>query len=93
MEAMDPLAAITHLASKAVLDQLHGVIRETVPDPRVLSDWQVNRIAQAVAAQAEEAARLERPRQRRREWMLLIVGLIAGALLSIPVGIWVNHIS
>ncbi|MGI5293177.1 hypothetical protein ACQEVF_59065 [Nonomuraea polychroma] len=89
---MDILPMLTW-TTQHLPDRVAQSIRETVPDPRVLSDWQVSQIAQAVAATVEEAARLDRPRQRRREWMLLIVGLIAGALLSIPVGIWVNSIT
>ncbi|WP_433419766.1 hypothetical protein ACQP1V_06295 [Microtetraspora malaysiensis] len=58
-----------------------------------MSDEQANKIARAAAAETEAAALAERPRQRRREWMLLLVGLIAGALVSIPIGIWVNSIS
>jgi hypothetical protein len=57
--------------------------------PAQISDEQVAAIAQAVAAQAEA----ERPRQRRREWKLIVVSLIAGALLSVPIGILVNLIS
>ncbi|MET8991354.1 hypothetical protein ABZW49_38380 [Nonomuraea wenchangensis] len=79
--------------SQYLTERVARSVREAVPDPRVLTDWQVSQIAYAVAAQVEEAARLDRPRQRRRDWMLTIVGLIAGALLSIPIGIWINSIS
>lgn len=87
---MDPISVIAHLATTG---QIRGMIRAAVPDPAVISDWQIDRIAQTIAIKAEEAARLERPRQRRREWALLLIGLVAGALLSIPIGIWVNSIS
>ncbi|MFG1966913.1 hypothetical protein [Nonomuraea sp. NPDC049028] len=89
---MDIVPLITW-TSQYLSDRVARSIRETIPDPRVLSNWQVSQIAQAVTAQIEEAARLDRPRQRRREWMLTIVGLIAGALISIPIGIWINSIS
>ncbi len=93
MKAMDIIFPLLNWTQQYLSTQVAQSIRETVPDPKVLSDWQVSQIAQAVAYTVEEAARRERPRQRRREWMLTIVGLIAGALLSIPIGIWINSIT
>ncbi|MFC7380882.1 hypothetical protein [Sphaerisporangium rhizosphaerae] len=31
--------------------------------------------------------------ERRREWGFFLAGLLASAMISIPIGIWVNHIS
>ncbi|TMR91450.1 hypothetical protein [Nonomuraea basaltis] len=59
----------------------------------MFSGKDVDKIADALAVRAQEAARLEVPRQRRREWVLLIIGVIAGALVSIPIGTWVSAIS
>lgn len=73
-------------------DGIREVVRQTLPED-ALTDPQIDKLADALSARAEAAALAERPRQRRREWTLLIIGLIAGALLSIPIGIWVNSIS
>ncbi|MGR6915401.1 hypothetical protein ACU635_14245 [[Actinomadura] parvosata] len=90
---MDFLTPLVVTTVQALQERIAETVRETVPDPRLLSDWQVSHIAQAVAAQIEEAGRNERARQRRREWKLAIFSLIAGALISIPIGIWINNIS
>ncbi|WP_336214442.1 hypothetical protein [Nonomuraea sp. LPB2021202275-12-8] len=73
-------------------DGIRDVVRKALPET-TLTDPQIDRLADALTARAEAAALVERPRQRRREWMLLIVGLMAGALVSIPIGIWINSIT
>ncbi|MEU8276481.1 hypothetical protein ACFYOK_35995 [Microbispora bryophytorum] len=80
---------------KAGKSPLLNALVETVRDvlPPIVSDDHVEKIAAALAKKLEAAALAERPRQRRREWMLLLIGLIAGAILSMPIGIWVNSIS
>jgi hypothetical protein len=79
--------------ARAVNNQvISTVIRTHMPDPPI-SDYHIHLIAQALANKIDEAAVQSKPRQRRREWILLLIGLIAGALLSIPVGIWVNSLS
>ncbi|MEV6160189.1 hypothetical protein AB0L53_58625 [Nonomuraea sp. NPDC052129] len=94
MEAVDNWYLLKQAVSPAnFFGQLRGAIRKAVPDTAVLSDIQIAKIAHAVVQQAENAARLERLRQRRREWTLLIIGAVIGGLLSIPIGIWVNSIS
>ncbi|MEV1000965.1 hypothetical protein [Nonomuraea sp. NPDC050202] len=77
----------SHRGSRPVRD--HFRHDRDATSPARISDEQVAAITQAVAAQAEA----ERPRQRRRKWMLLIIGLVTGALVSIPIGIVVNLIS
>jgi hypothetical protein len=69
---------------------ISGAIRNASPE---MSTEQVEKIAQAVFARIEAAALPVRRRQRRREWKLVIISLIASALLSIPIGIWINSIS
>ncbi len=66
--------------------------RELIPNPEI-SDAQIEKLAQALADKAEATARIERLHQRRRDWKLLIIGLIAGAVVSIPIGIWINIIT
>ncbi|MET9245641.1 hypothetical protein [Nonomuraea sp. NPDC003709] len=66
------------------------MIRNASPE---MSTEQVAKIAQAIVAQLEAAALPARRRQRRREWKLFIISLVASALLSIPIGIWINSIS
>ncbi|MEU7891715.1 hypothetical protein AB0B45_02495 [Nonomuraea sp. NPDC049152] len=88
----EPHGIIRGIVAHGGTTTIYNAIRDVAPASEI-SDEQVEKIAQALAAKAEAAALAERPRQRRREWMLLIVGLIGGALLSIPIGIWINSIS
>ncbi|MGW6505262.1 hypothetical protein [Nonomuraea angiospora] len=69
---------------------ISGMIRNASPE---MGTEQVAKIAQAIVAQLEAAALPARRRQRRREWKLFIISLVASALLSIPIGIWINSIS
>ncbi|AQZ62736.1 hypothetical protein BKM31_15860 [[Actinomadura] parvosata subsp. kistnae] len=83
-----------HLDLRSTVEPgLRDTIRDAVPDRSAISDEHIDKIAQAVAARAQAQALLDRPRQHRREWWLLLVGLVAGALVSVPIGIWINHIS
>ncbi|MER5426555.1 hypothetical protein [Streptosporangium roseum] len=72
----------------------HGDYIEAIRDAApTMSLEEIEGIAKAVFARTEAAALAERPHQRRREWQLIIVSLLLGALLSIPIGIWINSIS
>ncbi|WP_155343880.1 hypothetical protein [Acrocarpospora pleiomorpha] len=75
-----------------LVNDMSRQIQREIGDP-TLTDEQIQMVVRAYAAKAEESARPERARQRRREWTLTILGLIGGALLSIPIGIWINNIS
>ncbi|GAA3518703.1 hypothetical protein GCM10023075_81030 [Streptosporangium album] len=50
---------------------------------------EAEKIRQILVGETKATIRAE----RRREWMFFLFGFLASAAASVPIGLWVNHIS
>ncbi|TLP66534.1 hypothetical protein [Microbispora triticiradicis] len=54
-----------------------------------INEEEAEKIRQILTNETKETIRAE----RRREWLFFLLGFAASAAASVPIGIWVNHIS